>query len=330
MGGIYVIKEFGGRVSRGTKIIKAEEFQFVEEASSLIEQAKVQAKEIVAQARLHYEEEKQRGYRDGFREAQKEALQRLIREHKRVDDFLRGIADDLVSVVVTSVRRLIGHLDEETLVESLSKLVLSQMRREKSIELHVPPRHSRAIKKKIKAILAEFPGVDLIDVVDDPALEGSNVIAKSQIGCVEGFLEDYLPVLEESLAIAFKGALAQGLDEGAEKREEEGIRGRKLRDEEVEEALEKTGEEESARDTDWDSRLLHVEEDTEDEDEDDTAEDEDIEEDREEDEDEEHHDDDDDDFEDDDFEDDDEAFRDDEEDEDEDDDAEDEEDRESR
>ena len=79
----YRLKEFGFRVAPGAFVAPAAEFDAIAQASALVEAARAEAQRIVEDAEKVREAEKERGFREGAREAQLRAMEQLLKETRR-------------------------------------------------------------------------------------------------------------------------------------------------------------------------------------------------------------------------------------------------------
>lgn len=196
MVGYYRLKELGVRLAGGGHIIPAEEFAAVEESARLLGAAEEKSAEILADAVRIYEQEKIRGYEDGLQESRLAAVERLIGEQRALDKALQSMEHELAALVATCVRKLISEFADTARAESVVRSALSKMRREKRVEVRAPEALYSFLRSSISAIRADFPEVDLIDVVEDGALAAGQVVVETSIGRVDGDLGQRLEDLE--------------------------------------------------------------------------------------------------------------------------------------
>lgn len=212
MAGYYRLGDLGFRLAAGAHVIKHADLSAVDEATCLLGEAERKAAEIVADAQKAYEQEKLRGYRDGLANAQIEAVQRLLEESAVLDQSLVQVERDLARITAASVRKLIEEFNDQARAEAVIRTALKQMRREKHAELRVPSRLYEHFRGRIGEIVKDFPEVDLVDVVDDPALDPSQIILETSIGRVDGDLGARLEDLETVIRSACSKASADALD----------------------------------------------------------------------------------------------------------------------
>ncbi len=185
MAHLYRIEPLGFRLAAGGHVLAAEEAAAIVEADALIAAARAEAAAIVEDARRVREDERQRGYEEGLAQAAIAAAERLLDESRVLDEGLRTIEQDLTRVVVASVRKLVGEFDDRERAESVVRAALRQMRREKRAELRVGPAHFAHFRDTIGAIIKEFPEIELVDVVEDGALDGTHGVVETPVGRVD-------------------------------------------------------------------------------------------------------------------------------------------------
>lgn len=196
MVGYYRLKELGFRLAQGGHVIPADEFDAIEEAARLMRDAEERSAGIIADAKIVYEQEKLRGYEDGLENARLEAIKRLIDEHRILDRALQEVAQDLSILVSSCVRKLIDGFADTARVESIVRIALGKMRREKRVEMRVSPALCPFLRSSVDALRNDFPEIELIDVIEDEALASDQVIVETSLGRVDGNLGQRLEELD--------------------------------------------------------------------------------------------------------------------------------------
>ncbi|GMP12233.1 type III secretion system stator protein SctL [Bradyrhizobium sp. TM239] len=212
MVGYYRLKEFDYALAAGAHILPRSEFAAIEQANRLIADAEAAAAELRYRAELSYQSETRRGYEDGLVEARIRSVGQLIEESRTLDVGLVAIERDLSRLVVECVRKLVDGFDDFARAEALVKAALRQMRREKSAELRVSPHLHAHFRERIAAILHEFPEVQLVDLVEDPTLQGSRIILETGVGRIDGNIAERFAELEAVIRSAHAKAAADVLD----------------------------------------------------------------------------------------------------------------------
>lgn len=204
MGPYYRLNPLGFRLPAGTHVIKRADFETVGAGEALLSEAEKRAADILAGAEAAFEAERQRGFEEGMALARIEAANRLLRENQLLDARLCAIEAGLADMVIAAVRRLIEDFDDRAKAEALVRTALGRMRREKRAELRVSPAQLQDMKAAIDSITAEFPEVQLVDVVEDESLTAPNIILETAVGRVDGDLGRTIRELEAAIRAAVR------------------------------------------------------------------------------------------------------------------------------
>lgn len=168
-------------------------------AGLLMDRARAEAESLGQAARDAYEAEKARGLAEGRAEARLEAAARLVSEQAALDTALGALESELADLVLATVRNLIQRYDRAELAIELTRSALATMRSENRVQLHVPPAVQDALRAALPALMADYPEIELIDVIADPALASPNLRMESALGVVDFVLDDTLDGLKRLL-----------------------------------------------------------------------------------------------------------------------------------
>nr|WP_280528895.1 hypothetical protein [Aureimonas jatrophae] len=171
----------------------------LETAVALVAAAEQRAAAIEASAADAFEAERRRGYEDGLAAARLEATERLLAESLTLDQRLDEVEGELADLVMQGVRKLVAEFDERAKAESMMRAALAQMRREKKAELRVSRAQLGELRAVAERVRAEFPELQLVDVLGDDTLQSPNVVVETAIGRVEGDLGRAVGDLERAL-----------------------------------------------------------------------------------------------------------------------------------
>jgi type III secretion protein L len=195
----YRLKDMHLQLGAGTRIIKRAEMAELEEATDVLAAARQKAAEIVAEAERLREVERRRGYEEGLKTAETEAFERLIREQALLDDALERSRAEITDLVLGCARSIVQHFDPVDVAVSMTRSALGRMRREKRCQLFAPASIAADIQSRVAAILADFPEIELVDVVEDASLTAPDVVLVSALGRVSCSLDDAIAALEAAL-----------------------------------------------------------------------------------------------------------------------------------
>ncbi|MFM2281237.1 MAG: hypothetical protein RLZZ444_3468 [Pseudomonadota bacterium] len=195
----YRLKEVGLQLGAGTRIIKRAEMADLENATNIIIAARQKAAEIVAEAERLREAERRRGYEEGLKAAEVESFERLIREQVLFDDALERSRGEITDLVLGCTRAIVQHLNPVDVAVSMTRSALGRMRREKRCQLYAPANIASEIQTRLETILADFPEIELVDVVEDASLSAPNVVLVSALGRVSCSVDEAVMALEAAL-----------------------------------------------------------------------------------------------------------------------------------
>lgn len=189
MGSFYRLKELNLRLPAGSHILTKETALQLHEATTLLETAEAEAARIRGEAQIAFEKERERGYAEGQRQADLDAVSRLVNETELLTGKLVELESELTGLVVDCVHRIMQGFNDHEKARSLIRSALQRMRKEKIVQLRVPPGWSQEIRASTDSVLSEFAEIELIDVFEDETLKPPRIIVESGLGRIDIDLE---------------------------------------------------------------------------------------------------------------------------------------------
>ena len=114
----------------------------------------------------------------------------------RTDDYFAQVEERLVTLVMQAIRKIVqDYGDRERVVHSVRN-ALAVVRNQKQITLRVQPDNVEHVKAHTAQLLADYPGVSLLDVVADARVAADCCVLECDIGVVEASTEGQLTALE--------------------------------------------------------------------------------------------------------------------------------------
>lgn len=199
MADVFRLKELGLALAPSGGVVKRATVQDMAGATDLLATARAEAERIVGEAHDAFAAEKDRGYAEGWAEAQREAAARLVDEQKTLDDTLARLEGEIGDLVLTLVRQVIHQVDDAELVRRTARAALATIRTQKRAQLYVPSETLDATRAAIADIMAEFPEMELVDVIEDHGLRPPSLRLESDLGVVSFVLENTLDDLRKLL-----------------------------------------------------------------------------------------------------------------------------------
>ncbi|MFT0891987.1 type III secretion system stator protein SctL [Pseudochelatococcus sp. G4_1912] len=201
------LKDLGFRLSEGIQVIAPEAIAPVSEATQLLEDARAQALAIVRNAEEVREAERQRGYEEGLAQGQMQSVELMLHQSADLDRRIEALEQDLTNILMVSMRKLVDGFDDATKAEAIVRGALKQMRREKKAEIRVSPEQLAYFRKAVTRILLDFPGFDLLEVVEDASLSAPHVVVETSVGRIEGDLGSRLTEFDNIIRGMLPGAV---------------------------------------------------------------------------------------------------------------------------
>ena len=179
----------------GTRVLPAADLAALVEAQAVLDNAHAQAEAIMAGAREAFEAERRRGYEDGKQEALLDQAEKMIETVSRTVEYFAGVENEMVDLVMASVRKVVDGFDDREKVMIVVRNALAVVRNQKQMTLRLHPAEIESVRERINDILAAYPGVGYLDLLADARLGRGACILESQIGMVEASLEGQIEAL---------------------------------------------------------------------------------------------------------------------------------------
>ena len=168
------------------------------EAQSLLAHAREQAEAIVASAQSAFEAERERGYAEGREKALLDQAEKMIETVGRTVDYFASVENDMVELVMQSVRRVVDGFDRRETVMAVVRNALAVVRNQKHMTLRLHPDDVNTVRARVNELLAAYPGVGYLDIMEDARLERGACILESEIGMVEASLDGQIAALRNA------------------------------------------------------------------------------------------------------------------------------------
>lgn len=186
--------------------IRAEEMitSAAKKAEEMIARAQQHAEQIITSAKTTYQQEKERGYREGLEKGQAEISGQLTAATAETASYLDNIAQKTVELTMRMLKTILGQIDNRELVEKIVFKTIKGVRDEGRITIRVHPECVDHVKEKITLYATESGQPDLFEVVGEPRLDKHGCILESEIGYVDSSLGTQLKAIRESFEKGIK------------------------------------------------------------------------------------------------------------------------------
>jgi type III secretion protein L len=181
----------------GPRILRAVDVDAWREGYRFLARAREIAARAEEDARNAYGAAYEKGFAEGRAAGVIEANRVVHETGVALDHYLGGLDEEISTLVLHIVRRVIGAIDVADVVAHAATQALTEFRREKNIKIAVHP----AAADRVNAALAAFAQNDqpAVTVEPDPALDRSGCILVSDDAVVDASIEAQMRAIEAGL-----------------------------------------------------------------------------------------------------------------------------------
>ena len=201
---MLIIRQGNLQIETTGRLVKRAEAQSIAEAMDVLSAAQKEAEDIRQQAREEFEAQRKLGYDKGLDDSKEEiAIQKLEQVEKSID-YLSSMENKIVEIVLTALKKCVAEIgDRELMVQVIQKAMQAVVRNQQQVVLKVSPEMLPTVKERLNEILSKFPGVNYINLMDDPRIKGVSCIIETDAGNVEASLDHQLAAIEKALGKCF-------------------------------------------------------------------------------------------------------------------------------
>ncbi|MBR3651817.1 MAG: HrpE/YscL family type III secretion apparatus protein [Victivallales bacterium] len=201
---MLIIRQGNLQIETTGRLVKRAEAQSIAEAMDVLSAAQKEAEDIRQQAREEFEAQRKLGYDKGLDDSKEEiAIQKLEQVEKSID-YLSSMENKIVEIVLTALKKCVAEIgDKELMVQVVQKAMQAVVRNQQQVVLKVSPEMLPTVKGRLNEILSKFPGVNYINLMDDPRIKGVSCIIETDAGNVEASLDHQLAAIEKALGKCF-------------------------------------------------------------------------------------------------------------------------------
>ncbi len=182
------------------RLVKASDVATVKTSEEIISAAEAEAARIREEAKAAFAEEKKRGYEEGLQAGKMEiAMQKLELVDQSVA-FMESVEGKMADVVMKALRSCVVEIgDKEMVINIVRKTLAAVIRTQRQVTLKVAPEMAAVVRERIQAIIADYPTVTSVDVVEDSRLKGPACLLETEAGVADASVETQLAAIERSL-----------------------------------------------------------------------------------------------------------------------------------
>lgn len=187
-------------IASGTRVVKAAEIAVVKSAEEIIAAAEADAARIREEAKVAFEQEKQRGYEQGIADGKIEiAMQRMEQVEQSVA-FMEGVEEKMAGVVMKALKLCVEEIgDQEMVVNIVKKTLAAVIRTQRHVTLKIAPEMVATVNARLDELRRSYPTIETFDVVEDSRLTGAACILETEAGVADASVDAQLTAIERSL-----------------------------------------------------------------------------------------------------------------------------------
>jgi type III secretion protein L len=190
----------GGRIrpESGGSVIKAADYAVMREPRQVLADAREYAEGVVKDADAVYRSERERGYREGMREARQQMAEQLVSTALRCELHYRELREQTILLVMEIFNKVLQDIEPRQLVAAQVKKALGAFKGRKRVVVKVHPSRAEMLHDQLTDIMAGCPGIDLIEIKAAPHLSADELILESETGIVEASMAVQLAAIREA------------------------------------------------------------------------------------------------------------------------------------
>jgi type III secretion protein L len=150
-------------------------------------------------AKAAFEAERKKGHVAGMDEGRQELSELMVSvAAKRMESFEK-FEESIVNIVMRSVKRIIGEMDNAQRLRAIVHNALSAVRNQKGVVVRVNPEQAQAVRESIDKMTKGSDDTPFVEIVADGRLQPNDCIIETEIGTVDASLDIQLKAIEKSL-----------------------------------------------------------------------------------------------------------------------------------
>jgi type III secretion protein L len=187
-------------INPACKILKKKDYITYLNATDIIDSAQKQAQTIIEEAKIKYEQEKQRGYNDGVNASKVDQSEQNMEFVRKTISYLSNIENTIADIIIKGIKKIVGDLDTDKVALNLVKNVLKNVRNEKMIKVRISSDEYNYVNEHMQSITSEYKTVQFIDLVSDHRLKAGDCILESELGVIDSSLDIQIEALKRQFS----------------------------------------------------------------------------------------------------------------------------------
>lgn len=197
---MLLIDKSGFTLRSSGRLVKAEEVAAANTAAETLASAEAEAARIREEAKVAFEDEKKRGYEEGLAQGRMEIAEKKLEMLDETVSYMESVESRMADIVMKALHKCVEEIgDQELVVQVVRKVMSAVIRTQKQVTLKVAPDMAPVVRERLSQILADYPTVEHIDVIEDDRLKGSACMIETEAGVADGSVDSQLAAIERSI-----------------------------------------------------------------------------------------------------------------------------------
>lgn len=195
-----------------SSIIKFRTLSATQQAKTIIDQAKEEARHIKSQAekvledaKQHYEEERQRGYEEGQEEGKTEWIQKILEAGMAKEKMLEEAEPQIIRMVMDMAEKVIGRAVEKGAVVEVIKKTIEESSGKKII-VKINPQDWETVKAREQELTKAVDQRRSISIREDESIGPGGCIVETELGIIDARLELQMKAIRQALGLNEDGS----------------------------------------------------------------------------------------------------------------------------
>lgn len=202
---MMILMDRGKLASADGKVIKAHDFAVLTTVQETLANACQRAAEIVALAETERDTALRQGRELGIEQGRADYAATMVEATARMESAFICLEARLVKTVMDALQAILHEIGERAVMERLVRRTLANSSRTNGLRLVVAAQQFEMVNALLAPVLAEFPEIQFVDVVKDPAGVPGTCVLESEFGIVDASLDTQIAAVREGLIRAFVG-----------------------------------------------------------------------------------------------------------------------------
>lgn len=197
---MLLVKKDNLEISSSGRLVKAADVAAVKTADEIIAAAEKEAASLRDSSLAAFEAERKRGFDEGFQQGLKKLVEDKLDFAFESAAYMESVEDKLADIVIKALWKCVAEIGDKTLIIAIIRKVMKAViRNQRHITLKVAPDMVETVKSRLDEILADYPALEQVDLLEDQRLKGSAAIIETEAGVADASVETQLGAIENSI-----------------------------------------------------------------------------------------------------------------------------------